>query len=487
MTHLTPLASSGLDLTAFGGALIVMGLAILAGRLVRLNCKPLQALFLPTSVVAGVLAMLLGPQVFGALAAKVLGPDALLAGGIIPSWVMDAWAELPKVLITVVFAGLLLGKSIPAPREIWRQSGPQVMFGYTLAFGQYAIGFALVLAVLGPVFGIDPMAGALIEIAFTGGHGTAAGLGPTFEQVGYEEGRDLALGLATLGVVMGVVLGTIFINIGVRSPRIAVARTEETRPEEDYDIHQMERNDHEEPGEEERDDSAADPLTKNLALIGVAIGIGWLLKEGLVLLEALTWGRAMDDPLMPLVPLFPMAMIGGAALQVALMKTGRESMVDRRVVNRIGGTSLDVIIVAAMATMALDVLATNFWAFLVLGGAAIAWVVFAFWVLAPRMLPVRWFERGLGDFGQSAGMAVTGLLLMRIADPRNRTGAIEGFGYKQLLFEPVVGGGLVTALSVPFAARFGAGPMFIATAFVAGACLMGGLMLARRIRRAAEP
>lgn len=461
------------------GALLVMGLVVLLGRVVRKNCKPIQALFLPTSVVAGVLAMLLGPQVAGPLFARILGPEHALADGIIPSWVMDAWSDLPKVLISVVFAGLLMGKVLPSLREIWHKSGPQVMFGYTLAFGQYALGFLLVLLVLAPFFGLDEKAGALMEIAFTGGHGTAAGLGATFEEVGFEEGRDLALGMATVGVVFGVIMGTIFVNIAVRSSKITIARQEPTEPAEDFDISQMDRNEAEDNATS--DDAQADPLSIHLALIAVAIGIGWLLKEALVLLEGLTWGRWADVALMALIPLFPLAMIGGVLLQLALGAIKQEKLVNREVVNRIGGTALDIIIVSAMATISLEVLGGNIVAFVLFAVVAFGWLIFAFWVLAPRMLPYRWFERGLGDIGQSSGMAVTGLLLMRIADPRNRTGAIESFGYKQLLFEPFVGGGLITALSVPLTAQFGAVPMLIASLVLTAIFLTGGLFMGKRL------
>jgi glutamate:Na+ symporter, ESS family len=50
---------------------------------------------------------------------------------------------------------------------------------------------------------MNPIAGALIEIGFEGGHGTAAGLAGTFETFGFAEGADLALGLATVGLVAG--------------------------------------------------------------------------------------------------------------------------------------------------------------------------------------------------------------------------------------------------------------------------------------------
>ncbi|NET52698.1 MAG: sodium:glutamate symporter, partial [Merismopedia sp. SIO2A8] len=56
---------------------------------------------------------------------------------------------------------------------------------------------------------------------------------------------------------------------------------------------------------------------------------------------------------------------------------------------------------------------------------------------------------------QSMGVTATGLLLMRMVDPFNRSGAFESFAYKQLFFEPIVGGGLFTAAAPLLIARFG--------------------------------
>ncbi len=42
-----------------------------------------------------------------------------------------------------------------------------------------------------------------------------------------------------------------------------------------------------------------------------------------------------------------------------------------------------------------------------------------------------------------------------MVDPENRTGAFESFAYKQLFFEPIVGGGLFTAAAPALIARFG--------------------------------
>lgn len=85
----------------------------------------------------------------------------------------------------------------------------------------------------------------------------------------------------------------------------------------------------------------------------------------------------------------------------------------------------------------------------------IAWNVSAFIFLGPHLLPAYWFERGIVDMGQSMGVTSTGLLLLRMVDPDNQSGAFESFAYKQLLFEPIVGGGLFTAAAPPLIARFG--------------------------------
>ena len=61
----------------------------------------------------------------------------------------------------------------------------------------------------------------------------------------------------------------------------------------------------------------------------------------------------------------------------------------------------------------------------------------------------------MGDDGQSQGTIATGFMLIDMADPKRTTGATESFGYKQLLFEPFVGGGLITALAVPLIHAFG--------------------------------
>jgi ESS family glutamate:Na+ symporter len=52
----------------------------------------------------------------------------------------------------------------------------------------------------------------------------------------------------------------------------------------------------------------------------------------------------------------------------------------------------------------------------------------AFVYLAPRMIPENWFERGIGDLGQSMGMTAAGLMLIRIGDSKGKQKHLKHLG-----------------------------------------------------------
>ena len=434
-----------------GFAILLLALLLLGGKLLRLRWRLPQKLFLPSSIIAGLLALLLGPDVLGA-AAERLGWDAL-GHGLWGESAFVVWEALPELLISVVFASLFLGHTIPRPREIWDRGGPQLSVGVTMGAGQYVVGMLLALLVLTPLFGLNPLAGALIEIGFEGGHGTAAGLGETFEGLGFEEGEDLALGLATIGLVAGVLFGVGLINWGARTGRTAFVsgQADQSRDQQRGIF-----------AADERPEGASmtvrpesiEPLSIHCGLVGAAVLVGVALLEGLQALEDTLWAPAGVE-IIEHVPLFPLAMIGGLIVQLLIQRFDRRDLVDRRMILRVQGIALDVLIVAALATLSLDVIGAFLAPFLMLAGAGIAWNLIVFLLLVPRMIPTYAFERGLTDFGQSMGVTATGLVLLRVVDPQNESPAMESFGYKQLGFEPVLGGGLVTALSMPLIAQVG--------------------------------
>lgn len=456
----------------FLSILLIAGLVVL-GKWVRRQVGLFQKLFLPSSIVAGTIALLLGPQVLG----RFFEPDSRWAFGVWPEAVLDIWSGLPGVLISVVFAGLFLGKPLPSGGEIWKKAGPMVAHGQTMAWGHYVVGISLAMLVIIPIWDTSPLVGALNEIGFEGGHGTAAGLSDTFRELGFADGADMALGLATIGVVAGVVLGTLMINWAVMRGHIKPPHRSSSEDEA-----LAEHENREEPVANAMCDQAVEPLSIHLGLIALAIGLGWLILEGLVLLEASVLMPLGWPELFRHVPLFPLAMIGGVILQSLSGKLGFAKMIDRDLMNRITSSSLDILIVAALGALSLDAIGGNIGPFLVLAVAGIAWNLIGFFVLARLIFPKDWAPNGLANFGQGIGMTVIGLLLIRMSDPQNRSGAMEAFGYKQLLFEPIVGGGLFTAASLPLIYQFGPLPVLIGTSLLMLAWLIFGLWKFGRLK-----
>jgi len=441
-------------------AYTIISIFLLLGRAIRQNISVLKALYIPSSIVAGVLALALGSEILGRIVNDA-SPVANL--GIFSEPIQTVWKQSPGVFINVVFAALFLGETIPSPRSIWQKAAPQVAFGQILAWGQYVVGMLVTIAVLVPVFKLSPMAGALIEVAFEGGHGTAAGMADTFTNLGFPEGGDLALGLATVGIVSGIMCGIILANWGRRKGYVAAhlkaqAQALDTgeatiEPQAGY-AHRVEHPDTIAARARLNRDLLIDPISINVGFVGLAIVIGWVLLSLLGRLEALTWGRTGLE-IAAYVPLFPMALIGGIVLQIILVRLRLDPLIERPLMERIAGIALDATIATALASLSLTAIGANLAPFLILSIVGIVWNVFGFIVLAPRILPSYWFERGICDLGQSMGVTATGILLLRMVDPENESGAFESFAYKQLLFEPIVGGGLFTAAAPALIDRFG--------------------------------
>lgn len=417
-----------------------LSVLLLVGKLIRARVRAFQRLFLPASIIAGFIGLILGPYILGST-----GID------IIPSEMLGTWASLPGVLINIVFACLFLGLMIPGPREIWREGGPQFCFGWTIGMGQYLVGVGLSVVLLGPLFGVPAFFGCLLEIGFSGGHGTAAGMREAFEQLGFDAGADLGLMAATVGIVSAVVFGMIMINIAARKGYTEVITSPDKIPEETLSglVPEEKRSP---SGKMTVSPDAIEPFALHLAVVGIAILLGWFMLQGI---QGLTAGREPD--LFRAFPLFPLAMMGGLIIQIVATKVGVAKYFDRDTFSRILGLALDFLVVAAIASIRLDVFLAYFWPFAILMVAGLVWIIFAAWYIAPRMLPDAWFERGITEYGMQTGVTAMGLLLLRVADPHFRTPAAKAFGFKQIIYEPFMGGGFITAAAPLLIFNYGVG------------------------------
>ncbi len=194
-----------------------------------------------------------------------------------PPEIHASWNALPGFLINIVFASLFLGVSAPGLKTIWKIAAPQLCFGQIMAWGQYVFAGILVFLVLGPLYHVNDGFAALLEIGFEGGHGTVAGLSQTFEDFHWTDGRELGFTVATIGMIVGVVLGMCLVNMAVRKKWVSNIRSfQDQSPEERRGIIRPE--DQPPAGRQTVFADSIDSLALHVAVVGLAVTIGYLLK-----------------------------------------------------------------------------------------------------------------------------------------------------------------------------------------------------------------
>jgi ESS family glutamate:Na+ symporter len=474
------------DLGWLALAIAALSLILTVGRRIGTRLQ-LRLWGIPEALVAGLLGLLLAPA----------GPLPLL-----PPQVMDLWADLPLVLLTLVFGSLMVGKPLLPLGSLWRPVSAQVSLALVLAFGQFVVGGLAVLLILQPWLGVSPVMACLIEVAYEGGHGSAAAMGPSYASLGFPGGQDLGLAMATVGLLSSTLVGGVVVVIGRRrgwlladvqakaaeaaateaAAETAAAQTDETpvaeRPTESQT----------EPQVAPQSTAVSPPATGpaawavNLGLAGIAVLVGVVLLQALRLATApLGAGVAL---VIDALPVFPMAIIGSLLVRWLLERIGLSAWASAPIQSQIGTLSADLLITAATAGLNLKLLQADWLPLTVLAVGGLLWNLAVVLLLAPRILPADWFERAVIEFGQATGVAASGLLLLRMADPDDRSEALPAFSLKQLLLQPFLAGGVITVVA-PLAVVGWGLPAWSALCFAVVLLAGGGGLLLARLQPAA--
>ncbi|MCK4930536.1 MAG: sodium:glutamate symporter [Candidatus Aminicenantes bacterium] len=418
--------------TSFCGLCLLLAI----GMFLRIKVKFIQRLYLPSAVIGGIIGLIL----------------IQISGSRLDNWTVG-WTSLPGFLINIVFASLFLGAAIPSLSVIWDRAAPQLAYGQIVAWGQWVVGLGFVMILLGSLFKVPDLFGAALPIGFEGGHGTAGGLRDTFIQLGWNEGSDFSLASATAGIISAIITGIALINWAAKKGYVSILKQQDDMTAEELTgLYPIEKRPS--AGQQTVSADSIDSVALHLAIIGIAIFIGYSIKVILMAIENQFFGDT-EVKLFAGFPLFPLCMIGGLIVQLVISRRARISPVDHKLMQRMGGTALDFLVVAAISTIRIDVIAKGIVPFTIIIIGGIIWNIFCVRVLARRMLPNCWFERAIAEMGKSMGVTATGLLLLRIVDPEQETEAASAFGYKQLLHEPFMGGGLWTSIAVILIAQKG--------------------------------
>ncbi len=421
--------------------LSIIGILLFVATLLRLKFRFLRKAFIPASLIAGIIGLILGPYVLG-----VFSPE-----------VRSSFAAIPTPFTVIVFACMQLGVKRPKVKESLQLAAPSVFQAYSYSFSQFGLTCLLTALIFTPFWGTDALFGSVIEIGFMGGHGTAGGMTDVYAGLGWAAGADVGQTTATIGLIVGIFGGLWMVNMAAKRRYTTILEHVDTTS-----------TDSETYTEETKKPAAYTTINGDIiesfafhsALIGIAIFIGRLI----------VWG--VDTVFQFSLPLFPFAMIGGFLLNQVLQRTKLGALMDRATFQRIQGLAMEFLIVAAVASVSIPVV-LEYWQPLLVSCAALSLTTMGiFWFVSPKIYKKHWFECGIVRYGTATGVAAIGLMLLRTVDPEMKTEGGKVYALSTPFTSAFIGGGLVSTAYPFLIADWGALKCGLLFTALSAACIL---------------
>ena len=257
-------------------------------------------------------------------------------------------------------------------------------------------------------------------------------MGDSFEKLGFSSGLDLGLAMATIGLLSSTLLGSTLVIFGRLFGWVSLESNMKLEIGEESEISQGILN-------------QLKQLAINLALAGFAVTLGLFMLYGLRFLSHY-FGNTFQEVISSF-PVFPLALLGSFFIRFLLEKTGKTFYVSSIFQREIGIISTDLLITTAMAGLNLPLLLNDWIPLTVLALSGLTWNLGGMFLFSRMIFNDEWFERSITEFGNATGVAASGLLLLRLTDPRDVTNTLPIFSIKQLFLQPLLSGGLITVIA----------------------------------------
>lgn len=371
---------------------------IFISHMIRSKVKFIQSLFIPSSLLAGFIALFLGDQFLNILHFSEYSGDY-------------TWTLVVMSFVAVGLPGITFNKA----------QGERLGSYFFYKLGTWALQFSIPVIICCLILskmdlGVGDGFGLLLASGFMGGHGTAAAVGSTFEKLGFTGATDIAMTFATVGILTGVFGGLAFIKWATKRGCTQYIK-DFSNISEELRTGMIQREKRDVMGRNTISSIALDPLCWHLALMLIPTALGIKLCDMI--------GNATDVWL----PEYAIGFLIALVMAAILKPTGVMEYVDFRITDRIAGTCTDFIVFFGVAKIKVAVIIEYAIPLVVL--LAVGWIIvfLTVYYFGPRMNRRSWFERSIFVFGYSTGVFAIGMLLLRIVDPDGESGTLPDTGF----------------------------------------------------------
>lgn len=386
--------------------LMICGLALFVAYFVREKIAILRNLYLPVAVIAGFGLLILGPQVLGVIEMP------------------QSFSQYASALTQIVFTTLVWGITINAKKI--KSYLDYTLIEFSVTWWQVLLGSLVGYFCIATFWPNMPQGwGLCAPFSFLSGHGVSnTQQAAVFDNYGIYGIGDIGIVLSTVGLVAAMVLGTVFVNIGIRrgaTKFMTPGRSVEVRKggvlPEDRQIS---------IGKEKVENAAINNLLFQFAIVMAVTYVGTVILNFLGRFSNIFSSLAIAS-----------GVIGAVILWPIFTKTGLDKYVDEDSVKQIGGFSVDVMVTGAVATLSLDVVASYWLPLVIISVVCIGFTAAYVFFMCYKCIEDEWFEKAAFIYGMSTGVVATGFAIHRMVDPDGTSTVPEVQGVASGLQSPI--------------------------------------------------
>ncbi|KAB3519919.1 sodium:glutamate symporter [Corynebacterium sp. zg254] len=403
----------------------LISILMIIGTFMRRHFTWFRNLLIPSPIIAGLLGLLLGPEVLGIMPFS------------------NALGDYSTLLIAIVFASMPYSMSFQSgdmkkARNMWAYST-------SMFLGQWAIFILLGIFLFKPLFGTEDWFGMMLPVGFVGGFGTAAAVGGALDGVGADAAMSLGFMSATVGTLAAIVGGIIFANWGIKSGRA------NTLPKElPWELLSGAIEDPKKQpsiGKATTNPSSIEPLALHLGFIMMTVMFAYFIQQAI----------QHQFPNVS-IPLFALAFVVGILGVLGLKVIKRPEYLNPQTVKSISGGSTDYLIAFGVASIVPSAIASYWLPLLVLFLLGLAYCFVFFRYISPLFFGEKWLERGVFGWGWATAAVATGIALLKIVDPDLKSGTLNDYGVAYVGFAPFeIGMTILAPIAVVSGFTFGLG------------------------------
>ena len=451
------------DLNIWGFIMVIASLlgSMLVANLLKKSIGFLKRSLIPTSVLGGIILLIIA-TVYKLITGEVFFNLGIFGG--------DGLVKLEAITYHGLAIGFIASTMRSANKTKEKGRNREIFDTGCLTVSTYLIqailGIAITIVFALFVTGLIPASGVLLPFGYGQGTGQALNYGNIYQNdYGFIGGRSFGLTIAALGFLSASIGGVIYLNVLQKKGKIKISEEEVTKA---INMEQVQ-------GEDEVPmNGSMDKLSIQVAIVflvyAVSFGIMYGLGELVNGVRSILFGFN-----------FLIGVLIATLLKVILRALRKKGVVKKQYVNgflmnRISGFAFDLMIVAGIAAIQIDLIKEYWYTLLILGAVgAVATFIYVKFV-CHKLFPNYEYEEFFMMYGMLTGTASTGMILLREIDPEYQTPAADNLVFQNL---PAIIFGFPMMLIAAYAPKDGQTSALITLAIVFGFFIFMNLILFR--------